>query len=117
MTPFAGRGDNMVKLRGVNVWPEAVGEIAAQVDGVSTDYFVRAVRRHNRDELIVSVVSERPPSEFGTVATVLADTLRARLGVRIEVEVVAPGTLDAWTGVGTAAKLKRFRDERGAAAS
>ena len=26
--PFAGRGDNMVKLRGVNVWPEAVGEIA-----------------------------------------------------------------------------------------
>ena len=25
MGPFAGRGDNMVKLRGVNVWPEAVG--------------------------------------------------------------------------------------------
>ena len=28
MAPFAGRADNMVKLRGVNVWPEAVGEIA-----------------------------------------------------------------------------------------
>ena len=28
MGPFAGRGDNMVKLRGVNVWPEAVGEMA-----------------------------------------------------------------------------------------
>ena len=28
MAPFAGRGDNMVKLRGVNVWPEAVGELA-----------------------------------------------------------------------------------------
>ena len=26
--PFAGRGDNMVKLRGINVWPEAVGELA-----------------------------------------------------------------------------------------
>ena len=25
MAPFAGRADNMVKLRGVNVWPEAVG--------------------------------------------------------------------------------------------
>ena len=28
MGPFAGRGDNMVKLRGVNVWPEGVGEVA-----------------------------------------------------------------------------------------
>ena len=28
MASFAGRGDNMVKLRGVNVWPEAVGDIA-----------------------------------------------------------------------------------------
>ena len=51
MTSFAGRGDNMVKLRGVNVWPEAVGDIAAGVPGVGTDYFVRAVRRDNRDEL------------------------------------------------------------------
>ena len=41
MAPFAGRGDNMVKLRGVNVWPEAVGELALAVDGV--DYrLVRA---------------------------------------------------------------------------
>ena len=33
--PFAGRGDNMVKLRGVNVWPEAVGDIASAVAGVA----------------------------------------------------------------------------------
>ena len=30
MAPFAGRGDNMVKLRGVNVWPEAVGDDRAR---------------------------------------------------------------------------------------
>src|SRR4029078_10693480 len=56
MAPFAGRGDNMVKLRGVNVGPEAVGELAMTVDGVAPDWFVRAVRRDERDELIVSVV-------------------------------------------------------------
>ena len=39
--PFAGRGDNMVKLRGTNVWPEALGELAMAVDGVTSDYFVR----------------------------------------------------------------------------
>src|SRR3954451_19061040 len=36
--PFAGRGDNMVKLRGTNVWPEALGELAMAVDGVTSDY-------------------------------------------------------------------------------
>ena len=34
MSPFACRGDNMVNLRGVNVWPEALGEIATSVEGV-----------------------------------------------------------------------------------
>ncbi|HEY8216323.1 MAG TPA: hypothetical protein VIH82_04255 [Acidimicrobiia bacterium] len=112
MAPFAGRADNMVKLRGVNVWPEAVGDIAMSVDGVAPDWFVRAVREDRRDELIVSVVSERDPASFPAIADAVADRLKERLGVRIGVEVVAPGALDAWTEVGTAPKLKRFRDDR-----
>ncbi len=101
MTSFAGRGDNMVKLRGVNVWPEAVGEIAAGVPGVGNDYFVRAVRRDNRDELVLSAVSEphRRRSSTPSAAT-LEERLRDRLGVRIEVEVVVPGSLDALDGPG-----------------
>jgi phenylacetate-CoA ligase len=112
MAPFAGRADNMVKLRGVNVWPEAVGELAMSVDGVAPDWFVRAVRRDGRDELVVSVVSGRDPSAFGGITTAVETRLKERLGVRIAVEVVAPGTLDAWTGVDVSPKLKRFRDER-----
>jgi len=113
MGPFAGRGDNMVKLRGVNVWPEAVGEIAFGVDGATTDYFVRAVREGNRDELILSVVSDRDPSRFTAIGTEVEERLKDRLGVRIRVEVVAPGALDAWTGADVSPKFKRFRDERG----
>ena len=62
--PFAGRGDNMVKLRGINVWPEAVGELASAVDGVTTDYFVQAVREGNRDEIACrsSARATRPDS-------------------------------------------------------
>jgi phenylacetate-CoA ligase len=112
MAPFAGRGDNMVKLRGVNVWPEAVGEIATSVDGVIPDFFVRAVRDAGRDELIISVVSDRDAGERGALATVIADRLKERLGVRIRTEVVPPGALDAWTEVATAPKPKRFRDDR-----
>jgi phenylacetate-CoA ligase len=112
MGPFGGRGDNMVKLRGVNVWPEAVGEIALSVPGVAPDWFVRAVRAENRDELIVSVVSDRDPNEFTTIAAAVEDRLKERLGVRIAADVVGPGELDAWTEVNVSPKLKRFRDER-----
>jgi phenylacetate-CoA ligase len=112
MAPFAGRGDNMVKLRGVNVWPEAVGDIALSVDGVAPDYFVRAVREHNRDEMILSVVSDRGAGDHDAIRTAVEQRLKDSLGVRIRVEVVEPGALDACTEAGTAPKFKRFRDDR-----
>jgi phenylacetate-CoA ligase len=82
--PFAGRGDNMVKLRGINVWPEAVGEIA----------------------------TASPPEGRGEVGAEIARTLKDQLGVQIGVELVEPGSLDEWTGVDVLPKLKRFRDDR-----
>ncbi|MDJ0847511.1 MAG: hypothetical protein QNK04_03915 [Myxococcota bacterium] len=112
MGPFAGRGDNMVKLRGVNVWPEAVGRIALQVPGVAPDYFVRALRSGHRDEMVVMVVGEGDPAGFPRIADAVAGRLKEELGVRIGCEVVRPGELDAWTELHTAPKPKRFRDER-----
>jgi phenylacetate-CoA ligase len=110
--PFAGRGDNMVKLRGVNVWPEAVGDIAMAVDGVERDYFVRALRDGRRDELVVSVVSARPDGEHDGIREEIERRLQSKLGVKIGAEVVRPGALDEWTGVDVSPKLKRFRDDR-----
>ncbi len=112
LEPFSGRGDNMVKLRGVNIWPEAVGEVALAVPGAGTDWFVKAVRENNRDELIVYVVSERDRSAFVAIAAAIEKALKEKFGVRIRAEVVAPGALDAWTGFNQAAKLRRFLDER-----
>jgi phenylacetate-CoA ligase len=106
MAPFAGRGDNMVKLRGINVWPEAVGDIAMSVPGTEPDYFVRAVRENNRDELILSIVGD------ASVQPAIEKLLKDRLGVKIQVEVVRPGTLDEWTEITTSPKPKRFRDDR-----
>jgi phenylacetate-CoA ligase len=112
MAPFAGRGDNMVKLRGVNVWPEAVGEIACSVDGTLPDYFVRAVRRGNRDELVVSVVSDRHESTYDEIRGEIERRLQQQLGLKIEATVVAPGEIDDLTEFATSPKPKRFRDER-----
>jgi phenylacetate-CoA ligase len=112
MGPFAGRGDNMVKLRGVNVWPEAIGDIACSVPGARPDYFVRAVRTESRDELIVAVTSDREPAAFEAVREEAEARLLQRLGLKIAVTVVPPGALDADTELATSPKPKRFRDER-----
>lgn len=113
MGPFAGRGDNMVKLRGVNVWPEAVGDIACSVEGVLPDFFVRAVRQNNRDELVVSVASELDPERFEPIREEIERRLQQQLGLKIAATVVAKGALDADTELHTSPKPKRFRDERG----
>jgi phenylacetate-CoA ligase len=112
MGPFAGRGDNMVKLRGVNVWPEAIGEIALDDPRLESDYFVRARREGNRDEMTIHVVSRAPESDRPEIAAAAEDRLKERFGVRIAVEVAAPGALDEWTELHTSPKPKRFRDER-----
>jgi len=62
--------------------------------------------------MIVSVTSDADPGAYDPLATAVEARLAERLGVKIRAEVVAPGALDAWTEVGTAPKLKRFRDDR-----
>jgi phenylacetate-CoA ligase len=113
MGPFAGRGDNMVKLRGVNVWPEALGEIVMTHPKTTEDYFVRAVRQDNRDEMIVAVTTPAPESEYETIQAELESLLKEKIGVKFAVEVRAPGELDELTEIKTSPKTKRFRDERG----
>lgn len=112
MGPFAGRGDNMVKLRGVNVWPEAVGRIATSVEGITPEYFVRAQRVDGRDQLVVSVESTLDPADWATTAAVIEQQLNEQLGVRIGVEVVGPSALEELTETARTPKAKRFRDDR-----
>jgi len=112
MGPFSGRGDNMVKLRGINLWPEGVGEVACAVDGVEPDYFVRVWREANRDEMEIAVVSGRDPATHAALAEDLERVLQQRFGVKIHARVVPPGALDDDTELHTSPKPKRFRDER-----
>jgi phenylacetate-CoA ligase len=112
MGRFAGRGDNMIKLRGVNVWPEGLGRIATSVPSTTSDYFVRAERQEGRDRVVVMVASDTGPERWPELARDIEAALRQKFGIRIDAEVVAPGSLDPLTEVASQAKAKRFRDDR-----
>lgn len=113
MGPFSGRGDNMVKLRGVNVWPEALGEIVMTHPDVTEDYFVRAVRQDNRDEMIVAVTTATDSGQYERIQGEVEHLLKEKIGVKFSVEVFATGAIDHLTEIKTSPKTKRFRDERG----
>jgi phenylacetate-CoA ligase len=105
---FLGRSDNMVKLRGINVFPQAVGPILAEVADFAGEYICR-VRRDGagRDELIV--VAE---SRGGQDDAQYTDILKRRLGIEAVVELVAPGATAPLTQIDSRQKPIRLIDER-----
>lgn len=112
MDYFRGRSDTMVRLRGINIWPEDVGRVVCEDSRVNADWFVRVERRGNRDEMIVQVETRAPGADREQIRTDLEDRLRSSLEVKILVEPVDVGATDADTGKGMVGKLRRIRDDR-----
>jgi phenylacetate-CoA ligase len=113
-----GRADHMVKLRGMNVFPEAIGEVVARDARSNGEYvcIVDAAGRNGQDELTVMVEASCDAGQWSPLAETLRRELRASLGVRVAVKVVAAGELDALTGLTGALKVRRLIDRRPAPA-
>lgn len=106
---FQGRSDNMVKLRGINVYPTGIGAILNDIEGLNGEYVCRLVSRDGRDELIV--VAEQ--QTVGAVAEAqVAERLRQRLGVAVLVELTSPAGTAALTQIDSRQKPIRLIDER-----
>ena len=116
LSTFLGRSDEMVKLRGTNVYPLACQNAVTKDPRTSGEYI--CVVRHvgeglaRREEMTVRV--ERRSAEIDAAA--LADDLRRALhkdlGVRVDVEIVDPTALAPLTGLGVQNKVKRLLDLR-----
>ena len=107
---FKGRSDNMVKLRGINVFPHAIG---ALIEGRSdlTGEYVCTLRRdpaNGRDDMEV-LLESRGGSDAGELTTLL----RQGLGVEVAVVLCEPGGTAAATQIDTRQKPIRLIDERG----
>ena len=107
---FKGRSDNMVKLRGINVFPHAIGAIIENRADLTGEYVCRLTRdRHSgRDDMLVVL-----ESRGGTDPRQLAAVLRQGLGVEVAVELCAPGATAAATQIDVRQKPIRLIDERG----
>ena len=112
IVPIIGRGDLMIKLRGVNVWPEACGSLLAQDGRMNGEYFCIVDRKGEQDEMTVLAEHRPGVSDPDVVQDELRQLFRDRLQVGIRVDVVEPGSLAVRTGLGTEPKVKRLDDRR-----
>lgn len=107
---FKGRSDNMVKLRGINLFPHAIGALIENRTDLTGEYVCRLVRdpATRRDDMIVTI-----ESRGGTDPEGLRALLRSGLGVEVDVALCAPGGTAAATQIDVRQKPIRLIDERG----
>ena len=109
MQKVTRRTDDMMIVRGVNVFPTQVEEQILKVEGLTPHYLCVLTRPGNLDELTVQV--EAHESVGGDDRAALAERLerhvKDQVGVTVAVEVLAPHSLERSLG-----KAKRISDRR-----
>jgi phenylacetate-CoA ligase len=115
-----GRSDDMLIIRGVNVYPSQIEHTLLQIPELAPHYLLVVRREHNLDTLEVRVEAQAAVTTAGQPA-VGAVTARVKrrlleaLGVSADVSVVAPKTIER--SVGKAKRVLDLRGEGGAAKS
>jgi phenylacetate-CoA ligase len=108
-----GRADNMVKLRGTNVFPEAIGALVSE-NPASNGEYVCIVERGDggRDDMTVIVEAAGPDTARPELERALALRFKEALGVKLTVKAVEHGALDELTGLSKTSKIRRLIDRR-----
>ncbi len=106
---FKGRSDNMVKLRGINLFPHAIAALIENRADLTGEY-VCHLRRDagGRDDMVVTL-----ESRGGSNAAQIGELLRRGLGVEVGVALCEPGGTSMATQIDVRQKPIRLIDERG----
>jgi len=111
MSKPMGRSDDMLIIRGVNVFPSQIETVLIK-EGYSPNYLIEVDRVKNNDTLDVSV--ELSPEQFSDTVKdlaikekALADAIKTMLGINPKVHLVAPKTITRSEG-----KAVRVIDKR-----
>ena len=110
MEKVTGRSDDMIILRGVNVFPTQIEEQILQCGGLAP-HFLLEIERRDRLDVLTAIVEARPDAadaaERAAQAEALAHRVKETVGVSIFVKVVDPGAVKRSEG-----KAKRVSDLR-----
>ncbi|WP_027571233.1 phenylacetate--CoA ligase PaaK [Bradyrhizobium sp. WSM1743] len=110
MEKVTGRSDDMIILRGVNLFPTQIEEVLLATDWCGGHFILELTREGRMDELTI-IAEARPESWDGRGLVDQADRISTHIkntiGVSSRVQVVAPATLERSLG-----KAKRLYDKR-----
>ena len=106
---FKGRSDNMVKLRGINLFPHAIAALIENRPDLTGEYVCTVSRdpATGRDDMLVLL-----ESRGGTNETQIAELLRRGLGVEVAVALCEPGGTASLTQIDMRQKPIRLIDNR-----
>ena len=109
MERVTGRSDDMIVLRGVNVFPTQVEEVLLRVPGLAPHFQLVLTSRDHLDELTVQVEARAGLGEEqrAAAARTLAAQVHDHVGVRVQVVVGDPDTIERSAG-----KMRRVVDQR-----
>jgi phenylacetate-CoA ligase len=109
---IAGRSDDMLIVRGVNVFPSQIEELVLKAPALSAHYQLEVSRPRHLDELAVRVevkpdFVDAGDAAWSRAARELEHHIKSYVGVTTQVVLVAPGAIERSTG-----KAKRVIDTR-----
>ena len=109
MAKITGRSDDMIILRGVNVFPTQIEEIVLRTPGFAPHFQLELSTQGRMDALAVRVEAraDTPADRRAAAAGELVRAVKETVGVSVTCEVVDPDTLERSVG-----KLQRLLDRR-----
>lgn len=113
---FLGRSDDMVKIRGTNVYPMACLNAVKSDPRTTGEWFCIATRSQKdgviRDDLTVQVEVAKSAGVVDGLEATLSQKLKSDLGLGVIVELVEEGSLTDVANIGKEGKAKRLADRR-----
>jgi phenylacetate-CoA ligase len=109
MEKITGRADDMIILRGVNLFPTQIEELILRVPGLSPHFQLRLTRPGRMDAMTVHV-ERRPdatPADGEAASAQLSSLIKNSIGVTAATVVQDPDTIERSLG-----KMRRIIDER-----
>ena len=106
---ITGRSDDMLIVRGVNLFPTQIEELILRCPGLAPHFLIEVTRPHRVDEvrLLVEARAGQDAAGHANHARLLGGYVKQAVGVSVRVDVQSPGTLERSAG-----KASRVLDKR-----